>query len=248
GLVYEAVADWLGLDGVEKEGKLVGLSAYGQPTQVELLTKEVFDPVTFELDGGQDRTPDELKREIRSRLVAAIGPGTAAPGEFYSPQQLEIAASAQAVAEDALARLIAHSFDLHRAEEVACAGGVFLNSLANGRLLASSPYRHHWVPPFVGDTGSSLGAALLALGSPRVDLDSPFLGSELGAVDRDPPAGYWSVPLDREWSTQVAGWLLDGWIIGWAEGRSEVGPRALGHRSILASAFDQRTRDRLNDT
>jgi carbamoyltransferase len=248
GLVYEAVADWLGLAGVEKEGKLMGLSAYGHPTQLGLLTEEILDPVSFELAQGFGRSPEELKRKVRSWLTAAIGDGAAVQGEFYSTRQLDIAASVQKLAEEALEHLIARSFEAHEAEEVACAGGVFMNSLANGKVLASSPYRRHWVPPFVGDAGSSLGAALLALGLPRVVLDSPFLGSDLGETGSEPPTGYRKITLDADWNTQVARWILDGWIIGWVEGRSEVGPRALGHRSILANSFDPQTRDQLNRT
>jgi len=132
---------------------------------------------------------------------------------------------------------------------------VALNGVANARLLAESGFERIFVPPAPGDAGCAIGAALycdrIHFGNPDRDLpDHPFWGpsvdgSELARLARED--GHFAMELEeRALIDQIANDLVAGHIVGWMEGALEFGPRALGHRSILAAPHTTEMRDRLN--
>src|SRR5262249_6660398 len=133
--------------------------------------------------------------------------------------------------------------------------GVALNGCANARMLREAGFERLFVPPAPGDAGCALGAALFAdrihFGSPDRELpDHPFWGpsvdeDELARV-ADEDRFVCQAMSDDELLGHVAGEIHGGGIVGWMDGAMELGPRALGHRSILASPATVETRDRLN--
>ena len=165
-------------------------------------------------------------------------------------------ASAQAVLEEVLVDV---ARGLHAETGLAdlCLGGsVALNGCANARLLAESGFERLFVPPAPGDAGCALGAALYAdrihFGQPDREIpDHPFWGpladaSELARIAAEDGLPLSTLPSDAALCEEIAAALAAGEVVGWMEGAAELGPRALGHRSILAAPHDARTRDRLN--
>jgi carbamoyltransferase len=132
------------------------------------------------------------------------------------------------------------------------AGGVALNCVANSRIAAEGPFRDVWVQPAAGDSGTALGAALhvAATGGDRV---LPIRGVDLGRGWTDDELQAWletaKVPFERpaDIADAVAECLAGDGVVAWFQGRSEFGPRALGHRSLLAHPGFAANLERLND-
>jgi carbamoyltransferase len=173
-------------------------------------------------------------------------------GEQWNAAGADLAASVQHVLEEVELELAAW---LHRATgecALTLAGGVALNCVANSRLWRDSPFDDVWVQPAAGDAGTALGAALAvahALGDEIAPMTTAALGrgfddaaiaSELAAA---------AVPHHHAGSVAavVAQALADDQVVGWFDGRSEWGPRALGHRSLLANPCRAENLERLND-
>jgi carbamoyltransferase len=132
------------------------------------------------------------------------------------------------------------------------AGGVALNCVANSRLAAEGPFEQIWVQPAAGDAGTALGAAL-HVAAQLGDVVRPMPGADLGRDFTEADLEAWlttaRVPYERPPDIAVAAaevLAADG-IVAWFQGRSEYGPRALGHRSLLAHPGHERNLERLND-
>jgi carbamoyltransferase len=249
GIAYEAVADWIGLTGVEKAGKLMGLAPLGVPRYRSELHRAFLRPDDSEAFAVSDAVAAlpltvSAWSDYLAELFGPPGPG----GDDVREVDANLAASIQAVLEECLFALLAKAQALTGEQTCAAAGGVFLNAVANGFLGRSGPFPQLWVQPLAGDAGTSLGAALAAAGQrlPRLPMRHAFLGGGLGDVGAAAQASGLGPPLTDDVPARTAELLLDGGIVGWAAGRSEVGPRALGHRSILADPRRPEIRDALN--
>jgi carbamoyltransferase len=262
GMLYSTFTAYLGFPVNEGEYKVMGLAAYGCPTMVDkvrqLIRRTPDGAFTLDLDYFEFHTT--VERSYSSRFVALFGP----PRNSYEPIDLETregrrfadcAASLQRVLEDTLVEM-AHA--LHRETglpDLCLAGGVALNAVANARILAEAGFERLFVPPAPGDAGCALGAALYAdrihFGNPDREVpDHPFWGPSVDGVELARLAGEDDQPLeeldDGALIDQITADLLDGRVVGWMEGALEMGPRALGHRSILAAPHTAEMRDRLN--
>jgi carbamoyltransferase len=165
----------------------------------------------------------------------------------------------QAVTERVVLGLARRAADSTSLDALCLAGGVAMNCTANGRLLREGPFDDVWIQPAAGDDGGAIGAALACWyqhsGAQRTPsgedgMSGAFLGP---AADADevaawaPEAGVSAERLETlELRRRVAAELADGAIVGWVQGRMEFGPRALGHRSILADARSSTVHQRLN--
>jgi carbamoyltransferase len=262
GLFYSTFTAFLGFAVNEGEYKVMGLASYGQPRfadQVRQLLRRTPDGA-FALDLSYFEFHTTAERSYSARLVDLFGP----PRSPYEPIDLQtedgrryadVAASVQLALEEVLVDIAA---DLHRRtglDDLCLGGGVALNGVANARILRETGFSNLYVPPAPGDAGCALGAALYAdrifFGEPdRPFPDHAFLGPELeedallawGGQDDQPT----EVLGERELIERVADELIDGRIVGWMDGRTEFGPRALGARSILAAPHSAAMRDRLN--
>jgi carbamoyltransferase len=262
GMLYSTFTAYLGFAVNEGEYKVMGLAAYGRPTMADAVRKLV--PRTpdgaFRLDLDYFDFHGSARRSFSEKFVRLFGP----PRNRHDPIDLasaegrrfaDCAASVQLVLEDILVDL---TRDLHRhtgLPDLCLGGGVALNGVANARILRESGFERIFVPPAPGDSGCALGAALYAdrvhFANPdRAFPDHAFWGppAEEDALARI--AGEDRLPFDRlgdvELIERSAEDLEAGRIIGWIEGRCEFGPRALGHRSLLAAPHDEKMRDRLN--
>ena len=262
GMLYSTFTAYLGFAVNEGEYKVMGLASYGEPTmadQVRRLIPRTADGA-FRLDLDYFDFHTTSKRSFSKKFVELFGP----PRNRYEPIDLatdegrrfaNCAASVQLVLEDILVDLTRELHDRTRLPDLCLGGGVALNGVANARILRESGFERIFVPPAPGDAGCALGAALYAdrihFGQP----DKPFPGHPFWGPEPD----YAALPRiaeedkfpheelsDEALIEETAADLEAGRIVGWIQGRTEFGPRALGNRSLLAAPHDAAMRDRLN--
>jgi carbamoyltransferase len=262
GILYSVVTLHLGFDFNSDEYKIMGLAPYGDPERF----RPFFDAAIQLLpDGGWEIPPLKLnqRREEREnhtatrRFLAEHLIAARDPDSEIMPVHQDIAASLQACLDRAILHLGTHFGGSTGLRRLALAGGVALNTTANGRLLAAGVFDEIYVQPAAADDGSALGAALhcAALAGEMVNHRSPtpFYGpahSEASAAEALSAFGgqIEATPLaDLAEACAVASDLIaSGEVIAWYRGRMEFGPRALGHRSILADPSRPDMRDRVN--
>ena len=262
GLLYSTFTAYLGFKVNEDEYKVMGLAAYGVPTMLDLVRKIV----RRRADGSFALVPEYFEFQTTaaasysSKFVDLFGPprGPYDPIVLDSPDGrrfADCAASVQRVVEDILVDIASRLRRETGLSDLCFGGGVALNGVANARILAEAGFDRVFVPSAPGDAGCALGAALYAdriyFKNPDRDVpDHPFWGP---AVDADHLAR-----VAREDSQaveeldeaplleRIADELAADRIVGWMDGACEFGPRALGHRSILAAPHAPKMRDRLN--
>ena len=254
GLLYSLVTAWCGFQPNDGEYKLMGLAPFGEPSYTDALDRvvELDDDGSFRVDTKAVRWWAGQPSGMRRLVELFDGPPRRAD-EPVSRRDADLARSAQDLVERAVLRIAERARDLTGESAVCLGGGVALNCVANGRLLREGAFDDVWVQPSPGDAGSALGAALWywhqetghrrKRSGPPTPASDAMRGSALGpSFDTDELAGWvkgLDVPVttydDRdELAGAVAGRLAEGAVVGWFEGRMEFGPRALGHRSILA--------------
>jgi carbamoyltransferase len=262
GMLYSTFTAYLGFAVNEGEYKVMGLAAYGRPTMIDQVRKVIRrtgdGAFALELDYFAFHTT--VARSYSKRFVELFGP----PRQAYEPIDLatpegrrfaDIAASVQAVLEEILVDMTRRLRADTGLPDLCLGGGVALNGVANARILAESGFERLFVPPAPGDAGSALGAALYAdrihFGNPDREVpDHPFWGPAIDDDELARLAGEDNLPAttldDAALVEQTADDLAAGRVVGWMEGATEFGPRALGHRSILTAPHDVAMRDRLN--
>lgn len=237
GLLYEDLTMHLGFHRSSDEYKVMGLAAYGKPKYIEAFRRSV-------------RVTDEGAFETDPIDFTQFAPRRAPEGGFEG-EHADLAASVQLRLEEVLLELARrlHARTGHR--YLVMAGGVALNCVANGRIAAEGPFESVWVQPAAGDAGTSLGAALFAADKSGDRIER----MQTAALGRDWNNSQLAQWLDRahlDYETPpniahaVARILADDGVVGWFQGRSEFGPRALGHRSLLANPRYPENLERLN--
>jgi carbamoyltransferase len=224
------------------EWKVMGLAGYGVP---DARVRKNLEGC-LQLRGlGFERPPSEPA--AIARLWQADG----------STVRATIAHEGQRLFETLLIALCQHAFEVGRSTNLVLTGGCALNSSANGKLLEATRFERLSVPCAPADDGNAVGAALLAYYEdhpaerPRPGFQTPYLGSAIARSTLERAASSRALPHVRrsnsaELCREVALRLSVGEIVGWVQGRAEFGPRALGHRSILADPRDPAMKDRIN--
>ena len=261
GLLYSAFTEFLGFEVNEGEYKVMGLAPYGTPRYVDVILAHLIDVAAdgsyrlnlehFDFLAG-DRTAGDSFGDL-------LGGTRRAPEAELTPWHMDVAASIQRVCERVVRAQAQHAVQAAGVDRLVMAGGVALNSVANGKLLREPWLRDLWVQPAAGDAGSALGAALWAwhhvLDRPRDPsgrdaLSAAILGPSFtadAARDAARSAGLaYTEPGEDALLDDVAARLARGEVIGWVDGRMEFGPRALGHRSILADPSRADAQRRVN--
>ena len=266
GLLYSAFTAFLGFKVNNGEYKVMGMAPYGVPRYVD----DVYRLIEVDTDGGFRLNMDHFSFHLSThstfndRFVDIFGPPRQMGSEFFTftthpardhpcwsdsaaaqnQKYADIAASVQAVTEDAMLKMARYAYRETGCKNLVMAGGVALNSVANGRIVRETPFENVYIQPAAGDSGSALGAAFYAyhvlLGQPRrFVMEHAYWGAEY-SVDEMKTAieasglSYETIEDDERLLDQVVDRLVTGSVIGWYRGRFEWGPRALGHRSILA--------------
>ena len=260
GMLYSTFTAYLGFPVNEGEYKVMGLASYGQPSRADDVRRlvQALPDGAFRLDLDYFDFHAGARRSYSDKFVQLFGP----PREPWDPidlgtpegkRQADIAASVQLILEE---QLLALARGLQRETGLAAlclGGGVALNGVANARLLRESGFGQIYVPSAPGDAGCALGAALWAdrihFRRPHVAIpDHPYWGPAIDGDDLARIAGEDGLSCETlaDVPARVADELMKGRIVGWMQGASELGPRALGNRSILAAPHDAAMRDRLN--
>jgi len=262
GMLYSTFTAYLGFRVNEDEYKVMGLAGYGRPTMVDKVRQVIrrTSDGAFSLDLDYFEYHTTARRSYSERFTDLFGP----PRDPYTPIDLktadgarfaDCAASIQQVLGDTLVEIAQSLHQETALPDLCLGGGVALNGVANARILAESGFERVFIPPAPGDAGCALGAALYAdriyFGNPHREMpDHPFWGPSIDGDDLARIAqedGHLVDQLeDRLLMDQIADDLASGRIVGWMDGALEFGPRALGHRSILAAPHAIETRDQLN--
>ncbi len=276
GLVYLALTQYLGFPKYGDEYKVMGLAPYGEPRYVAELRQLIalLPDGGFGLDlsyfrhhtDGVSMTWDDGEPTIgpvySTKLEALLGPARR-PEEPLEPRHEAIAASLQAVFEEATFHILNGLYKRTRVSRLCLAGGCAMNSVANGKIRERTPFREVFIQPAAGDNGTALGAALYfahnVLGQPRrFVMDHAYWGPAFSdgeiakaVAGRTEDLGRLGCRVNRlddedELSRWTAERIAAGKIVGWFQGRMEWGARALGNRSILADPRRADMRDIIN--
>jgi carbamoyltransferase len=239
GLMYEELTRHLGFQHSSDEYKVMALASYGEPKHLPVLRELVR---TTPL-GGFTVEPIDWGTLAKARPA----------GGEITDEHADLAASVQERLEEVLLELARWLYEAAGGPpRLALAGGVALNCVANARIAAEGPFARVWVQPAAGDAGTALGAAL-HVAREGGDAPVPMPGTDLGRgwsdEDLEAELRRAALPYTRPSSIAVeaARVLADNGIVAWYQGRSEYGPRALGHRSLLAHPGDPATTARMND-
>lgn len=281
GLLYSAFTAFLGFEVNEGEYKVMGMAPYGEPRYVD----KVQQLYKIERDGslwldmsyfcfhhsttrtynqkfvdlfGEPRDPDWLFFTESSGFPPYFGERPddfdriAERNQYYA----DVAASIQHCTEEivlAMARALHNETGLTK---LCLAGGVALNSVANGRIQRETPFKELFVQPAAGDGGGALGAALFAhhavLGQPRsFRMEHAYWGksytdAQIGDYLRGAGIAHTRASHEDELLDRVVDHLRKGHVIGWFQNRFEWGPRALGARSIIADPSRTDMKDIVN--
>ncbi|PXY21771.1 carbamoyltransferase [Prauserella sp. PE36] len=238
GLAYESLTEHLGFHRSSDEYKVMALASYGKPR----FLSTVAEHIRATGDGGFRTDPLDWTEFAPARTSA----------DELLPEHADLAASVQRAVEDVLLELAAWLHERTGHTDLALAGGTALNCVANTRLHAESPFERVWVQPAAGDAGTALGAAL-QLAADFGERAAPMRGADLGRGWTDAELENWlrraRIRYERpaDIAETVADALADDKVVAWFQGRAEFGPRALGHRSLLAHPGRKENLERLND-
>jgi carbamoyltransferase len=269
GLLYSAFTAFLGFEVNEGEYKVMGMAPFGKPTYLD----KVYRVIDVEHDGSFQLNMDyftfhhSTERTYSPKFVELFGPPRDPEAYFFTTDSgypsyfgekpvnypelahanqhyADIAASIQTATEEILLKMANHVYQETGLKKLCMAGGVALNSVANGRILLETPFEEIYVQPSAGDGGGALGAALWAyhmvLGHPRkFVMEHAYWGEDysretIEAFLQREGIAYRSYADDEVLLRNVVECLQAGKVVGWFQGRFEWGPRALGNRSILA--------------
>ena len=238
GLVYEELTAHLGFRRSSDEYKVMAMASYAAPEHLDAFR----ELVRADMDGGFRVAPIDW---------SAFAPA-ARPGEELAPAHADLASSVQRRLEEVLLDLASWLHNRTGATDLAMAGGVALNCVANSRLWREGPFERIWVQPAAGDSGTALGAAMhvaLELGDDVQPMPTAALGRGWDDDELASKLSTAAVPHEHagDIADAVADVLADDGVVAWFQGRSEFGPRALGHRSLLADPRRAENLEKLND-
>jgi carbamoyltransferase len=279
GLLYSAFTAFLGFQVNEGEYKVMGMAPYGRPRYADEITDKLVKVAgdgSFRLNMDYFSFHHSDERTFNRKFIGLFGEPRDPKMHFFTSQTrfpsyfgekpadfdeqcrlnehyADIAASIQKVTEEIVLKL---ANDLQRRtghKKLCMAGGVALNSVANGRILLETPFEELFIQPAAGDSGGALGAALHAyhalLGKPRgFTLEHAYWGKAYGEDEvrtflESKGIKHEEFDDDAKLLDRVADDLVDGKVVGWFQGRFEWGPRALGNRSILADPRSEMMKD-----
>ena len=271
GLLYSAFTYFTGFRVNSGEYKLMGLAPYGEPKYVDLILDNIMD---LKEDGSfrlHQKYFDYVSglRMTSKHMDRLFGRPPRKPESPVTQQDMDIARSIQAVTEEILMRMVRTVHQATGEENLCLAGGVALNCVANGKILREGPFKNIWIQPAAGDAGGALGAALFIwyryLDNPRVCqapppgarpgticdfMEGSYLGPEFADEEIQAFLDQHKLPyrrLDEDQLVEtVADILADEKVVGWFQGRTEFGPRALGNRSIIGDARSPKMQSVMN--
>jgi len=281
GLLYSAFTAYLGFEVNEGEYKVMGMAPYGEPKYVDEVWKTVRreGEGSFSLDMDYFSFHRSATKSFSDTLVDLLGPSREPESKFFTRSSgypsyygdkppdydvacklnehyADVASSIQKVTEELVLDM---ARSLHRStglDKLCMAGGVALNSVANGRILKESGFKDLYIQPAAGDGGGALGAALyvhnaLIKGKRSPVMSHAYWGEEYSAAEaaeqlRGQGAKWEEIDDESKLIARVVERLMAGDVIGWHQGRFEWGPRALGNRSIIGNPTSEVMKEIVN--
>ena len=255
GLLYTAVTTYLGLEALIGEGKIMGLAGYGKPCYLD----KFREMVTVKPDGSFMIDQrffgfNKGSRMYSNRLIKVLGKDRK-PQEEIEQRHCDIAASLQKFTEDVLIVIANNLYNDSKMDKLCLAGGLFLNCVANSRILENTPFKEVFIQPAASDSGGALGVVAYIYHSILNNhrscvMQDAYLGPDFSQNQMKRALVNNGINF-KEFSDDslfqyVAQKLSQDKIIGWFQGRMEFGPRALGNRSILANPGNPGMKDLLN--
>jgi carbamoyltransferase len=270
GLFYLTITQFLGFWNYGDEYKVMGLAAYGKPIYLDKFKKIVKlkkDGSGFQLDTsyflhiskGATSTwfnqKPVIDRMFSDKFIKEFGEPRE-PNTEITQRDMDLAASLQALTEEIYFALLNYLYKVTKSQNICLAGGVALNSSANGKIFEKTPFKEIFIQPAASDDGGAIGAAFYlwnhilnqkrsfimehAYWGPKYSEDEIELALNKNNLNY--------VKLkDEELLPKVAKDIADGKIVGWFQGRMEFGPRALGNRSIVVDPRRKEMKDILNE-
>ena len=238
GLLYEDLTAHLGFERSSDEYKVMAMASYGEPRHLDHFRQLVYATP----DGGFQTEPMDWSSFAPQRRL----------GEDFDERHADLAATVQVVLEEVLLDLCGWLYARTGSSRLALAGGVALNCVANTRLLDEGPFEAIWVQPAAGDSGTALGAALTVAadaGDDLVPMTTAALGRGWSDEQIESALNTARIRYERppDIAAAAAKIIAENGIVAWFQGRAEYGPRALGHRSLLAHPAQADNVERLND-
>jgi carbamoyltransferase len=269
GVVYTAVCQFIGYDRYGDEGKVMGLAPYGKDEHREffdeLVSLESAGRFRLNLDyfvhhtEGVDYSFDESGKPtvaplFSKKLVDRFGPPRK-HGEELTKREMDLARSLQACLERVYFHMLNHLHERTKTSRLCLAGGVALNSVANGLALTHTPFKEIYIQPAAGDDGTAVGAAYWVLhkvlkkprsfGMESAETGTKYSNEDCANALRSAGVAFETLP-EKDLLRRAAAIIAEGKVVGWFQGGMEWGPRALGHRSILAHPGFPGMKDILN--
>jgi carbamoyltransferase len=263
GLVYSAFTAYLGFKPNEGEYKVMGLAPYGDNEKYNNIFDKVattggeIDIVKMDMSYFTWETSDNDM--FNEKLIDLIGFPPRFKDEPIEQHHKDLAASLQRWYESALYFIINRITNIWDCDNLVLGGGCAYNGTANGKIKTFTSIKNVWIPFAPSDSGSAIGACLyqhhIAMGNPKVkggDNQSPYLGEKwsnpelLKIILQNHRKQVVLFDTNEVLCKQIAKLIEEGNIIGWFQGRTEFGARALGNRSILANPHLPDVRDRIN--
>ena len=281
GLLYSAFTAFLGFEVNEGEYKVMGMAPFGTPKYQDKVNKliRIGSDGSFELDMDYFSFHYSPEKTFNGKFEKLFGPPRDPKTPFFTPDSgypsyfgskpenydelskenqyyADVAASIQAVTEEILLKMAQYVYTETGLKKLCMAGGVALNSVANGKILRQTPFEDIYIQPSAGDGGGAIGAALYVyhtvLGKPRkFVMHHAYWGQEFSSGEsekflEDNNIRYHAVDDEDKLLERIVDRLQEGHVIGWFQGRFEWGPRALGNRSILADPRRPEMKDIVN--
>jgi carbamoyltransferase len=262
GILYSVITLHLGFDFNSDEYKIMGLAPYGDPSRY----RHFFEQNIALLDNGTIKIPilrlneqrddretyGATRRDLEEHLIPKR-----VPDSEITDDHRDVAAALQECLDKVMLHICGHFGRATGLRKLAMAGGVALNCTANGRLLQSGIFDEIYVQPAAGDDGTALGAALWRGsrngGVRNYRFPVPFFGPAATQAEIEAAIEQTKDRIEitrfanlQDACEEAAKLIKDGRVLGWYRGRMEFGPRALGHRSILADPGHAEMRDRIN--
>ena len=255
GSIYEAITFFCGFKPSYDEGKTMGLAPLGNSETFIDDVRQIIDVGTegdllidfsyFNFDDGQHNyISDKFIQKFGTRRL---------PHEDFEQHHMDVAAAFQVGLEEVALKLCKILKEKTKAEYLVVAGGVALNSVMNGRIVRESDFKDLYVMPAAGDNGTSIGAAYYVYNAilkyPRPEPHmNPYLGTEYSNEEIELVLKECKLSYQHYDNIELktAELLHAGNILGWFQGRMEIGPRALGGRSIIADPTKKDMKDKIN--
>lgn len=245
GRLYTTVTEFLGFRANNGEGKIMGLAPYGN-TNAEIrdnLTEELSFGVEYDVTPVTKQTGAQRVQKLSSILGREQSEDTAE----FTHWEKDLAFVCQQLTEEAVVSIVESYLSEVETENVCLAGGVALNCKLNKRVRESEAVNRTWIQPVAHDSGIIIGAGMATFGhgcgQNHVYLGDGYTNDEISDFLDSCKLSY---KKDNDFPGTVAAELADGKLVGWFQDRDEIGPRALGNRSILADPRTAESRDRVN--